>query len=139
ILNRLGGIDLPQSYQCIKAISKKKLETIAKYREQFIKGAQGNNFPAERAAELFGRIEKFAGYGFNKSHSTAYGAVAYQTAYLKANFPVEFMAALLSCEMENTDRISEHVDDARRMGITVVPPDVNHSDAEFRPEGGRII
>jgi len=131
ILNRLGGIDLPQSYQCIKAISKKKLETIAKYREQFLKGAASNNLPEPKAVELFGMIEKFAGYGFNKSHSTAYGAVAYQTAYLKAHYPQEFMAALLSCELGETDKLVEHVDDCRRMGITILPPDINVGDVEF--------
>ena len=131
ILNRLGGIELPQSYQCIKAISKKKLETIAKYREQFLKGASENNLPEAKAIELFGMIEKFAGYGFNKSHSTAYGAVAYQTAYLKAHYPQEFMAALLSCELGETDKLVEHIDDCRRMGIVILPPDINVGDVEF--------
>ncbi|MCC7422235.1 MAG: DNA polymerase III subunit alpha [Planctomycetaceae bacterium] len=139
ILNRLGGIELPSSYACIKAISKKKLKTIAEFREKFIEGSQTQGLDKKTATELFEMIEKFAGYGFNKSHSTAYGAVAYQTAYLKANYPVEFMAALLSCEMENTDRISEHVDDARRMGIEVVRPDLNSSDVEFLPAGEKII
>jgi DNA polymerase-3 subunit alpha len=138
ILNRLGGIDLPQSYQCIKAISKKKLETIAKYREQFLKGAMANNYSAEKAAELFGMIEKFAGYGFNKSHSTAYGAVAYQTAYLKAHYPQEFMAALLSCELGETDKLVEHVDDCRRMGIEILPPNVNQGDVEFSVLGDKL-
>src|SRR5690606_27757996 len=87
ILNRLGGIELSQSYQCIKAISKKKLETIAKYRSQFLEGAKANGLNEDKAVELFGMIEKFAGYGFNKSHSTAYGALAYQTAYFKAHYP----------------------------------------------------
>jgi DNA polymerase-3 subunit alpha len=131
ILNRLGGIDLAKSYQCIKAISKKKLDIIAKYREQFIDGAQKNNMSASQAEEIFSLIEKFAGYGFNKSHSTAYGAIAYQTAYLKAHYPEEFMAALLSCGMESSERIAEHTDDCRRMGIDVQPPDVNRSDVEF--------
>ncbi len=138
ILNRLGGIDLPQSYQCIKAISKKKLETIAKYREQFLKGAVANNYSEEKAAELFGMIEKFAGYGFNKSHSTAYGAVAYQTAYLKAHYPQEFMAALLSCELGETDKLVEHVDDCRRMGIEILPPNVNQGDVEFSVLGDKL-
>jgi DNA polymerase-3 subunit alpha len=138
ILNRLGGIELSQSYQCIKAISKKKLETIAKYRTQFIEGAKSNGLNEAKAVELFGMIEKFAGYGFNKSHSTAYGALAYQTAYFKAHFPVEFMAALLSCEMEDTDKIIEHVDDCRRMNIPVLPPDVNHSEVEFAVRGDTI-
>ncbi len=100
ILNRLGGIDLADAYKCIKAITKKKHETMAKYRGEFIEGSQKNNMPAEKAAEIFQLIEHFAGYGFNKSHSTAYGAIAYQTAYLKAHYPYEFMAALLSCGME---------------------------------------
>jgi len=138
ILNRLGGIDLPQSYQCIKAISKKKLETIAKYREQFLKGAVANNYAQEKAVELFGMIEKFAGYGFNKSHSTAYGAVAYQTAYLKAHFPVEFMAALLSCELGETDKLIEHVDDCRRMEIEILAPNVNQGDVEFSVLGDKL-
>jgi DNA polymerase III subunit alpha len=135
ILNRVGGIELSSAYRCIKAISKKKLGTIAKYREEFLEGAEKSALQAAKATELFGMIEKFAGYGFNKSHSTAYGAIAYQTAYLKAHFPAEFMASLLSCGMENSDRISEHVDDARRMGITVLPPDVNQSDVEFSVVG----
>ncbi|MBA4031983.1 MAG: DNA polymerase III subunit alpha [Planctomyces sp.] len=139
ILNRLGGIELPQSYQCIKAISKKKLETIAKYKAQFVDGSQKNGLPEKTATELFEMIEKFAGYGFNKSHSTAYAAVAYQTAYLKAHYPAEFMAALLSCEMEDTDRIAEHIDDCRRLGIEIVPPDINHCDVEFTVRGERKV
>ena len=131
ILNRLGGIELADSYKCIKAISKKKLDLIAKYKERFIAGAQTNDMGPEQATKIFELIEKFAGYGFNKSHSTAYGAIAYQTAYLKAHFPHEFMAALLSCGMESSDRISEHTDDCRRMGIEILPPDVNTSDVEF--------
>ncbi len=131
ILNRLGGIELASSYKCIKAISKKKLDDIAKYKGQFIEGAQSNGMSEEQATELFGLIDKFAGYGFNKSHSTAYGAIAYQTAYLKAHYPGEFMAALLSCEMESSERIAEHADDARRMQLDLLPPNVNLSDVEF--------
>jgi len=138
ILNRLGGIELPQSYQCIKAISKKKLETIAKYREQFLRGAGEKNLAENKAVELFGMIEKFAGYGFNKSHSTAYGAVAYQTAYLKAHYPTEFMGALLSCELGETDKLIEHVDDCRRMGIQILPPNVNVGDVEFSVHGDQL-
>ncbi|WP_339910790.1 DNA polymerase III subunit alpha [Symmachiella dynata] len=131
ILNRLGNIELSSSYQCIKAIGKKKLAVIAKYREEFLNGAVENNMDRKQAEELFQMIEFFAGYGFNKSHSTAYGAIAYQTAYLKAHYPWEFMAALLSCGMESSDRINEHMDDARRMNIKVYPPDVNQSVEEF--------
>ena len=139
ILNRLGGIELSSAYQCIKAISKKKLAIIAKYRDEFLNGAESQGLDRGKAEELFGMIEKFAGYGFNKSHSTAYGAIAYQTAYLKAHYPTEFMAALLSCGMESSERITEHVDDARRMGITVEPPDVNQSEVEFTVLGDRRL
>uniref|UniRef100_A0A7C4QR44 DNA polymerase III subunit alpha n=1 Tax=Schlesneria paludicola TaxID=360056 RepID=A0A7C4QR44_9PLAN len=138
ILNRLGGIELSQSYQCIKAISKKKLDTIAKYRAQFLDGAKQRGLPESKASELFDMIEKFAGYGFNKSHSTAYGMVAYHTAYLKAHYPVEFMAALLSCELGETDKLIEHLDDCRRMSIQVLPPDVNRSEVEFAVVGDKI-
>jgi DNA polymerase III subunit alpha len=135
ILNRVGDIPLTEAYKCIKAISKKKLKIIAQYLEQYIEGAIKNGIPEETAKNLFNLIEKFAGYGFNKSHSTAYGAVAYQTAYLKAHFPKEFMAALLSCGMESSDRISEHVDDCRRMKIEILPPNVNESKVDFGIKG----
>ncbi|WP_437229988.1 DNA polymerase III subunit alpha [Planctomicrobium sp. SH661] len=131
ILNRLGGIELASSYKCIKAISKKNHEIMKGYHEKFIEGAQTQNMPKEQAQDIWDLIEKFAGYGFNKSHSTAYGAIAYQTAYLKAHYPEEFMAALLSCGMESSDRIFEHTDDCRRMKIEVLPPDVNRSEVEF--------
>ena len=136
ILNRVGGIELSAAYRCIKAISKKKLKTIADFREEYVAGALERGLDRQTAADLFGLIEKFAGYGFNKSHSTAYGAIAYQTAYLKAHYPVEFMAALLSCGMESSDRINEHTEDARRMGLAVLAPDVNRSDVEFTVEDG---
>ncbi len=139
ILNRVGGIELSSAYLCIKAISKKKLSVIAKFREQYIEGSKACGLDERVAIELFELIEKFAGYGFNKSHSTAYGAISYQTAYFKAHYPQEFMAALLSCGMESTDRIAEHVDDARRMEIEVVPPDINRSDVEFCVDGERVI
>ena len=137
ILNRVGGIELASAYKCIKAISKKKLAIIAQFRQEYIDGAKERGVEESVAVNLFELIEKFAGYGFNKSHSTAYGLIAYQTAYLKAHYPVEFMAALLSCGMESSDRITEHVEDARRQDIEVLPPDVNRSDVEFSvvPEG----
>ena len=138
IINRLGGIELSKAYACIKAISKKKAEIIEKNRIEFVKGAQERGMKEDEAQNLFGLIEKFAGYGFNKSHSTAYAAIAYQTAYLKAHYPVEFMAALLSCGMEDTDRICEHIDDCRRMKLKVQPPDVNHSEVEFGVNGELI-
>jgi DNA polymerase III subunit alpha len=138
ILNRLGGIELSKAYACIKAISKKKAEIIEQNRLEFIRGAKERGMSEDESQNLFGLIEKFAGYGFNKSHSTAYAAIAYQTAYLKAHYPVEFMAALLSCGMEDTDRICEHVDDCRRMKLKVIPPDVNRSEVEFGVDGELI-
>ena len=144
ILERLGGIELSKAYTCIKAISKKKLETIAAFREQFVAGAQAQGLPRQQAAEVFALIEKFAGYGFNKSHSTAYALLAWQTAYLKTHHPVEFMAALLSGDItgrnfKKKDSLVEHVEDCRRMGIEVVAPDVNASQADFSVAEGRIL
>lgn len=139
ILNRVGNIELSSAYRCIKAISKKKESVIAGFRQEYIDGAKSNGIEEKIAADLFTLIEKFAGYGFNKSHSTAYGAVSYQTAYLKAHYPAEFMAALLSCGMESSDRISEHVDDSRRMTLKMLPPDVNGSDVEFSVAEAEII
>jgi DNA polymerase-3 subunit alpha len=135
ILNRLGGIELSEAYACIKAISKKKAETIAQWKKQFVAGAGARGLEAERAEKIFEMIEHFGGYGFNKSHSTAYALLAYQTAYLKANYPTEFMAALLSSEMDGAERekyFVEHIDDCRRMEIEVVPPDVNRGEAMFK-------
>jgi DNA polymerase-3 subunit alpha len=144
ILNRLGGIELSSAYSCIKAISKKKLPMIAKFREQFIKGAVEQGLKAREAEELFGMIEKFAGYGFNKSHSTAYALIAYMTAYLKAHYSVEFMAALLSGDIQGRnfkkkDSLVEHLEDCRRMNITVVSPDVNRCNGDFAVEDGQIL
>jgi DNA polymerase-3 subunit alpha len=144
ILERLGDIELSSAYTCIKAISKKKLETIAAFREQFVAGAQAKGLSRQQADEVFALIEKFAGYGFNKSHSTAYALLAWQTAHLKTHFPTEFMAALLSGDItgrnfKKKDALVEHVEDCRRMGIEVAPPDVNASMADFSVSGGRIL
>jgi DNA polymerase-3 subunit alpha len=144
ILERLGGIELSSAYTCIKAISKKKLETIAAFREQFVKGAQAQGLTKQQADEVFALIEKFAGYGFNKSHSTAYALLAWQTAHLKTHHPREFMAALLSGDItgrnfKKKDALVEHVEDCRRMGIEVAPPDVNTSLPDFSVSGGRIL
>jgi DNA polymerase-3 subunit alpha len=144
ILDRLGGIELSSAYTCIKAISRKKLETIAQFRERFVAGARSRGLAAGEAADLFGLIEKFAGYGFNKSHSTAYALLAWQTAYLKTHWPVEFMAALLSGDItgrnfKKKDALVEHVEDCRRMGIDVAPPDVNASGPDFTVAGDRIL
>lgn len=144
ILNRLGGIELADAYTCIKAISKKKLDKIAKYREQFIQGACEKGLTQRDAEEVFNLIEKFAGYGFNKSHSTAYARIAYITAYLKAHYPLQFMAALLSSDISTRnftrkDSLVEHLEDCQRMGLVVLPPDVNLSEVEFTVRDGKII
>ncbi|MEX2316176.1 MAG: DNA polymerase III subunit alpha [Pirellulales bacterium] len=143
ILNLLGGIELADAYSCIKAISKKKLPIIAKFREQFTDEAGRRGLDKRRADDLFGMIEKFAGYGFNQSHSTAYALIAYQTAYLKAHYPVEFMAALLSGDIpgrnfKTKDSLVEHLEDCRRMGVEVLPPDVNRSETDFAVTAGKI-
>jgi DNA polymerase-3 subunit alpha len=144
ILNLLGGIELADAYSCIKAISKKKLPIIAKFREDFVAGARQQGLDKKRAEDLFSQIEKFAGYGFNKSHSTAYALIAYQTAYLKAHYPVEFMAALLSGDIpgrnfKSKDSLVEHLEDCQRMGVDVVPPDVNRSEVDFAVCDGKIL
>jgi DNA polymerase III subunit alpha len=143
ILNRLGGIPLAGAYTCIKAISKKKVDLINKNKAQFLKGSVENGLKESEADEIWNLIEKFAGYGFNKSHSTAYALVAYQTAYLKAHYPVEFMAALLCSDIDGRnfkrkDALVEHMEDCSRMGIEVVNPDVNHSDSDFSVNDGKI-
>jgi DNA polymerase III subunit alpha len=143
ILNRLGGIPLASAYTCIKAISKKKIDLINKNKAQFLVGSVESGLKESEAEEIWNLIEKFAGYGFNKSHSTAYALVAYQTAYLKAHYPVEFMAALLCSDIDGRnfkrkDALVEHMEDCDRMGIEVVNPDVNHSDADFSVNDGKI-
>ena len=142
ILNRLGGIELSQAYACIKAISKKKMDVIAQGRQQFVSGSVERGLEKDRAEKIFDLIEFFGGYGFNKSHTTAYALVAFQTAYLKAHYPTEFMAALLSSEMDGAERekfFVDHIEDCRRMGIEVIPPNLNEGEAEFKvAEEGKI-
>ena len=144
ILNRLGDIGLSDAYKCIKAISKKKLPMIAKFKEQFIENATEKGLEKKKATELFEMIEKFAGYGFNKSHSTAYALIAYQTAYLKAHYPLEFMAALLSGDIparnfKSKDSLVEHMEDGLRMELEIVSPDVNTCDVDFTVSEGKIF
>ncbi len=140
IFNQLGGIELSAAYKLIKAISKKMSDVIAKFRPEFIKGCVAKGVQEDKADEIFELILKFGGYGFNKSHSTRYAIIAFQTAYLKHYHPVEYMAALLTYEMGNTEKVVEYIEDCRRMtlndgskGIRVLPPDVNVSDRDFTP------
>src|SRR6266436_250739 len=133
--SRLGGYSLGQADLLRRAMGKKDREKMAKERANFIAGcARTNKIPEKKANAIFDLLEKFAGYGFNKSHSAAYGLISYQTAYLKANHPVEFMAGLLSNEINNTDKISTFVGECKRMGIPILPPDVNRSGLKFTPE-----
>ena len=133
ICNRLGDIPLREAYTLIKAISKKKARTIAKERERFIAGCVNKGLKESQARQIFELIERFAGYGFNKSHSTRYAFIAYQTAYIKAHWPLEYMAAILTYEMDNTDKIVEYIAECRKMNIEVMPPDINESGVDFTP------
>ena len=142
ILNRLGGIELASAYACIKAISKKKEDIINARRAEFIKGAQKQSVSEDTAAEIFGLIVHFGGYGFNKSHSAAYAKLGYQTAYLKAHYPAEFMATLLTSEIEDSNKrdiMVEHIDDAKRLGAAVQAPNINEGEAEFTVKDGKIV
>src|SRR5437773_7819244 len=133
--SKLAGYSLAQADLLRRAMGKKDKEKMSKERKNFIEGcARTNKIPEKKANAIFDLLEKFAGYGFNKSHSAAYGVISYQTAYLKAHYPVEFMAGLLSNEINNTDKISVFVGECKRMGICILPPDVNRSGLKFTPE-----
>jgi DNA polymerase-3 subunit alpha len=136
----LAGFSLGEGDILRRAMGKKKPEEMAKQRGNFVDGcARVNKIPKAQAEKIFDNIEKFAEYGFNKSHSTAYGFISYQTAYLKAHYPAEFMASLLSSEMGNPDKLPIVLAETREMGIEVRPPSVNESIARFRPVNGAIL
>jgi DNA polymerase III subunit alpha len=125
----LGGADVLR-----RAMGKKKVEEMARQRASFVAGCrEKNGIPEAKANEVFDLLEKFAGYGFNKSHAAAYAAVAYQTAYLKANYPVEFLSAMMTNDMADLAKLAQYVAEARTMGIAVLPPDVNESGVFFEP------
>jgi DNA polymerase-3 subunit alpha len=130
----LGGADLLR-----RAMGKKIPEEMAKERPKFIKGAVANGVSEAKAGEVFDLLEKFANYGFNKSHAAAYAVVSYQTAWLKANHPVEFMAAVMNCDLHLTDKLALYKREVDRMGIPVAPPCVNRSAAMFDASEGRIL
>jgi DNA polymerase-3 subunit alpha len=138
IAGELAGFTMGEADALRQAMGKKKPEVMAEQRAKFIDGAVARGVKPKVAERVFDLMEKFAGYGFNKSHAAAYGIVAYQTAYLKANYPVEFMAALLTSEMANTDKIVVHIDECRTMGTEVLPPDVNLSGLRFGVAGDTI-
>jgi DNA polymerase-3 subunit alpha len=127
----LAGFSMGQSDVLRKAMGKKDPKVMAKQREAFMEGARANGINEKKATKIFDLMEFFAGYGFNKSHSTTYAWVAYQTAYLKANYPWHFMAALLTIEAANTDKLAMYLGECRDLGIPILPPDVNRSDLAF--------
>ena len=135
----LAGYTLGKADMLRRAMGKKKVEVMVKERAGFIEGCQKtNNIPADQAGQIFDNIEKFAGYGFNKAHAAAYGIVTYQTAYMKAHYPAEFMCAQISSEIGNFDKLPGFVAEAEEMGLKVLPPDVNRSLDRFAPEEGNI-
>jgi DNA polymerase-3 subunit alpha len=138
IANRLAGYSLGEADLLRRAMGKKNADEMANQRQRFVKGALDRGFPEKKIEKIFDLMEQFAGYGFNKSHSAAYALLAYQTAYLKTHYPVEFMAALLTSVSGSTDDVVKYINECREMGIPVEPPDVNVSDANFTPHGEAI-
>jgi DNA polymerase-3 subunit alpha len=138
IANVLASYSLGEADLLRRAMGKKDADEMAKQRARFMSGAAALGHPKGIAGEIFDQMEKFAGYGFNKSHSAAYGLVSYQTAYLKTHYPVEFMAALLTSETSKPENVVKYISECKEMGISVVPPDVQISGAQFTPHGDEI-
>ena len=134
----LANYSMAEADDLRKAMGKKIVEIMARHRQRFVEGAVANNIPQKKAEKLFDLIEKFGGYGFNKSHSAAYALIAYQTAYLKAHFPVEIMASLLTSEMHSTDGVVKFIAECRHHDISILPPDINESVVEFTVDGASI-
>lgn len=136
----LAGYSLGQADMLRRAMGKKKPEEMAKQRAGFMEGCAANGIDKELAGNIFDLVEKFAGYGFNKSHSAAYGLVSYQTAWLKTHYPGPFMAAVMSTEMDNLDKVVPLIEESRRIGLTVTPPDVNIGGYKFTVDTeGRVV
>jgi DNA polymerase-3 subunit alpha len=135
IANRLASFSLGEADILRRAMGKKKKEEMAAQRAKFLAGCAKNKIPEKKAERIFNLMEEFAGYGFNKSHSCAYALLAYQTAYMKTHYPVEFMAALLTSETGNAEKAVKYINEARGMSISILPPDVNESDLYFTPVG----
>jgi len=138
IAGKLANYSMAEADDLRKAMGKKIPEIMAMHRERFMQGAIDNGIPADKAGKIFYFMEKFGGYGFNKSHSAAYAMIAYQTAFLKAHFPVEFVASLLTSEMHSTDGVVKYIAECRSQGIEVLPPDINESDKAFTVIGSKI-
>jgi len=138
IAGELANYSMAEADDLRKAMGKKIPEIMADHRQRFVQGAKDNKIPSDRAKKLFDLIEKFGGYGFNKSHSAAYALIAYQTAFLKAHYPVEFMASLLTSEMHSTDGVVKFIAECRSHNIPILPPDINESDIEFTVDQSQI-
>jgi len=138
IAGALASYSMAEADDLRKAMGKKIAEIMAKHRERFIRGAVENGNSKDKAEQIFSLMEKFGGYGFNKSHSAAYALIAYQTAYLKAHYPVEFMASLLTSEMHSTDGVVKYIAECRGHGIEVLPPDINEGEKTFTVADGKI-
>ena len=138
IANKLAAYSLAEGDLLRRAMGKKKKEEMEAQREKFIAGARARGFNARKTARIFDLMVKFAGYGFNKAHSAAYAVLAYQTGYLKANYPVCFMSALLTSEINNSDKMVKYINECRDLGIKILPPDINVSDLNFTPSGQEI-
>jgi DNA polymerase-3 subunit alpha len=135
----IGCYSLSEADTLRKVMSKKKSEEMEnKEKPKFLEGAQKKKIPQTKAAKIWEQMETFGKYGFNKSHSTAYAIISYQTAYLKAHYPVEFMAALLTSEKDNRDKIINHISSCKEMGVNVLPPDINESKSDFSVVGENI-
>jgi DNA polymerase-3 subunit alpha len=138
IAAEVSGFSLAEADILRRAMGKKIPEVMAAQRERFVSGAVDRGIPKHKAEDLFTLIEKFAGYGFNKSHSAAYALIAYQTAYLKAHYPLEFLAALLNSEINQTTSLAKHIMEAREQGLVLLPPDINLSQRDFAVEDGKV-
>ncbi|MFQ5482210.1 MAG: DNA polymerase III subunit alpha, partial [Nitrospinaceae bacterium] len=139
IANVLAGFTLGEADLLRRAMGKKKPEKMAEQRERFMEGSRKNKIPETKAKRIFDLMEKFAGYGFNKSHSAAYALISYQTAYLKAHHQLPFFGALITSEMDNTDKVIRYLNDCREIGINVLPPDVNESQRDFTISGEKLL
>jgi DNA polymerase-3 subunit alpha len=135
---QVAGFTMAEADTLRKAMGKKKADVMAKMKAKFVDGAAGRGMAPQKAAELWDKIEPFAGYGFNKSHSVAYANLAYKTAYLKAHYPVAFMAAMLNSELNSSDAIAKYIGECHNMGIELLPPDVNESGYMFTVVGDKI-
>ena len=138
VANRLAGFSLGEADILRRAMGKKKREEMAAQREKFLVGCQARKINVKKAEKIFDLMAEFAGYGFNKSHACAYALVAYQTAYLKKHYPVEFIAAMLTAETGKSEKVVKYIAEARQLGITVLPPDVHESSLYFTPVGENI-